>query len=101
VRVTLLESGVTRDAIGGRTAGVFTSFGTDDAAIDELPFIVNSAEHGMIYVVTLPFRSDVVTKFEVEKKRVQVQGDGKTLMVLELVNPERRNIDLVLHCSQA
>jgi hypothetical protein len=101
IRVTLLESGVTRDAIGGRTAGVFTSFGTDDAAIDEVPFIVHSAEHGMLFVVTLPYRSDVVTKFETENKRIQIQGDGKTLMLLELENPERRNVELLLHCSKA
>ena len=101
IRVTLLASGVTRDGMGGRAAGEFTEFGRDDAAIDEVPFIINSAEHGMLFVATLPYRSDVVTKFETEKKRIQVQGDGKTLNVLEIENPERRNVELLLHCAQA
>lgn len=99
--VTLWESGTTKDEIGGQTEGVFTQFGRDYAAIDEIPFIVNATEHGMLYNVTVRYREDIPTKFETDNKRVRVIGGGKTLNLLEIENPERRNIELVLHCAVA
>lgn len=100
-RITLWEAGTTQDALGGQTAGVFTQFGSDDAAIDELPFIVNASEHGVLYNVTVRYRADIVASFDTDKNRVQVRGGGKTLNLLEIENPERRNIELVLHCAVA
>jgi hypothetical protein len=100
-RVTLWEAGTTLDELGGQTPGDFEQFGSDDAAIDELPFIVNASEHGVLYNVTVPYRADVIASFETDKKRVQIRGGGKTLNLLEIENPERRNIELVLHCAVA
>lgn len=99
--MTLWQAGTTQDALGGQTAGVFTQFGSDDAAIDELPFIVNASEHGVLYNVTVRYRADITTAFETNKNRVQIRGGGKTLNLLEIENPERRNIELVLHCAVA
>lgn len=100
-RVTFSESTTVKDSIGGQTAGEFDDFGADWAAIDEVPFIVNATEHGVLYKVTVKYRSDLVTKFETEKKRIRVTGSGKVLNVLELENPQRRSIELILHCAVA
>ena len=101
ILVTLWSAGTTKDAILGQTPGAFVQFGTDDAAIDEVPFIVNATEHGVLYKVTLLYRADIVTEFETLKKRVRVIGGGKTLALLEIENPQRRNIQMVLHCAVA
>ena len=101
ILITFYESDQTKDTMGGQPAGEFTSFGTDYAAIDEIPFIVNATEHGMLYNVTVRYRADVVTVFETEDKRVQIVGGGKTLNLLEIENPERRNVELILHCAVA
>jgi hypothetical protein len=101
VRIVLSSSGTVKDTIGGQTAGAFVEFGRDWAAIDEVPFIVNATEHGILYKVTVPYRADVISEFETLKKRVRIVGGGKTLNLLEIENPERRNIELVLHCAVA
>jgi hypothetical protein len=99
--VTLWSASSTRDVIGGQPSGVFAQFGTDQAAIDEVPFIMNATEHGVLYKVTVKYRRDIVTEFETSKKRVQIRGGGKTLNLLEIENAERRNIELILHCAVA
>lgn len=100
-QITLWSASTTVDPLLSQESGVFTQFGTDEAAIEEIPFIVNASEHGMLYKVSLRYRDDVITQFETNKKRVQVRGTGKTLNLLEIENPERRNIELVLHCAVA
>ena len=76
-------------------------FGTDEAAVDEVPFIVNASEHGVLYKVTIKYRTDIVSEFETLKKRVQVRFEGRVLNLLEIENPERRNIEQILHCAVA
>ena len=99
-KMSLQASGSTLDTMGGLTSGSFTEFGQDEADITEVPFVVNATEHGLLYKVTIKYRSDVVTKFYTEKKRLQVVTPaGRSLSVLELENPEARNIELVLHCA--
>lgn len=100
-RIVLSSSGTTKDEIGGQTAGAFEEFGRDWAAIEEVPFIINATEHGVLYKVTIRYRADVISEFETLKKRVQITGTGKTLNLLEIENPERRNIEIVLHCAVA
>lgn len=100
-RITLWSSGTTKDPLLGQQAGVFAQFGSDWAAMDEIPFIINATEHGVLYKVTLKYRSDLISEFETNKKRVQIRGGGKTLTLLEIENPERRNIDLILDCAVA
>jgi hypothetical protein len=100
-RVTLWSSDTDVDTLLSQTAGQFSQFGTDQAAIDEIPFIVNASEHGMLYKVTIRYREDIFTEFETNKKRVQIRTEGKTLTLLEIENPERRNIEMILHCAVA
>lgn len=100
-RIVLYSSGTDKDPLLGQTDGDFVEFGRDWAAIDEVPFIVNATEHGILYKVTVGYRADIVSEFETLKKRVQIIGGGKTLNLLEIENPERRNIQVVLHCSVA
>jgi hypothetical protein len=98
-RATFWSAASTRDVIGGQPSGVFSQFGVDQVAVDEIPFVINASEHGVLYKVTTKYRSDIVTQFETNKRRVQVRVPGKTLNLLELENPERRNIELILHCA--
>jgi len=100
-RVTLQSSETTKDVLGGLQSGDYTPFGTDQAAIAEIPFIVNGSEHGMLYDVTIRYRADVVTEFRVNKKRVRVVAADQTYDVLEIENPEHRNIELIMHCAPA
>ena len=99
IRVTLWSSTTEVDALLSQEDGEYAQFGSGWAAIDEVPFIVNASEHGVLYKVTTRYRTDVIDEFETEKKRVQIRGGGKTLNLLEIENPERRNIELVLHCA--
>lgn len=101
ITITLWWSDTNVDALLSQQDSEYEQFGTDEAAVDEIPFIVNATEHGMLYKVTVKYRTDVVTKFETDKKRVQVRGGGRTLNLLEIENPERRNIELILHCAVA
>jgi head-tail adaptor len=107
VRISLQSAGPVKDVIGGQTTGQFVEFGTDDAAIEETPFVVDASEHGITYKVTIKYRTDVITEFRSTspKKRVRVvttDEEGLTLTVLEIQNPERgRSIELVLHCVAA
>ncbi len=100
-RVTLQSSDTTKDSLGGQTEGDYTAFGTDHAAIDEIPFIVNGSEHGMLYKIAIRYRADILTEFEVERRRVQIVQGSRVFNLLEIENPERRNVELVLHCAPA
>lgn len=97
--ITLKSSISTADALGGLPEGDYVEFGTDWAEITEIPFIISSTEHGMLYRFVIRFRQDLLTEFEVEKKRVRVVDDTREYNVLEIENPEKRNRELHLHCA--
>lgn len=100
-RMGLLSSSTVKDTIGGQTAGEFTAFGNGWAAVEEVPFIVNASEHGVLYKLTTTYRGDIVNEFETLKRRVRITIPGKALTLLEIENPDRRNRQLVLHCAVA
>jgi hypothetical protein len=101
-RVTLQVSTTVLTTLGGQQDGEFTTFGHDHASIDEIPFIVNATEHGILADLTIRYRADIVSQFEADNKRVRILGpDEKVYTLLEIENPERRNIELILHCAPA
>jgi hypothetical protein len=100
-RITLWSSEDTKDVILGQPEGDWEQFGTDDAAIEQVPFITNATEHGAMYRVTIKYRSDIIPLFDQGRKRMQIRSDTLTLTLLEIESPEQRNIDLVLHCAVA
>lgn len=97
-RVSLEQGTEVKDVIGGETTTLWTSFGHDWAAIDETPFIVSETEASLLYRVTLRYRADVITRFTAGGA-LRVVGETRTLKVLQVENPEERNIELILHCS--
>lgn len=101
VRITLKSSTTAKDVLGGLPQGNYDEFGEDWADIAEVPFIVSATEHGMLYQFTIRFRQDILTEFEVEKKRVRVVDSVREYNLLEIENPEQRNIELKLHCAPA
>ena len=98
-RITLWATSEDVDSLLSQQDGEWAQFGTDDAAIDEIPFVMNESEHGMLHKVTIKYRTDVVEQFNTDNTRVQIRGGGLTLNVLEIENAERRNIELILHCA--
>lgn len=100
-RITLWATTEAVDSLLSQQDGTFVQFGTDDAAIDEMAFIMNESEHGILHKVTVKYRADVVARFATANTRVQVRGGGLTLNLLEIENPERRDIELILHCAPA
>lgn len=85
--------------MGGHPDGDYETFGTDWAAMEEIPFVVNSSEHGMLYKFTVRYRADVISEFETSGKRVRVVDRVRSYNVLEIENPEGRNVELILHCA--
>lgn len=100
-RITIRSSITTVDSIGGLPEGNYVQFGQDWAALDEIPFVQNSTEHGMLYKWTIKYRRDVLEEFENSNKRVQVLDTVRAYNVLEVENPEGRNIELIMHCAPA
>ena len=101
--VTLSSSETTTDDLLSQLPGEYEDFGRDQVAIEEIPFIVDGSEHGMLYNITLKWRADIVSEFLTLKKRVRITKDSDSFAfdLLEIENPEQRNIELVLHCAQA
>jgi head-tail adaptor len=97
--VELQEGVEVIDALGGRSQ-TWPAFGTDWAAIDNQPFIVSETQAAVLYQVTVRFRQDVIDRFDAGTQ-IRVVGGGRTVKVLAIVNPEQRNIELVLHCGDA
>lgn len=97
-RIELQEGVTVTDGMGGRSQ-TWTEFGTDWAAVDNQPFIVSETQAAVLYQVTLKYRADVVTRWDAGTQ-MRVVGGGKTLKVLAVVNPEQRNIELILHCGE-
>lgn len=97
-RVELQEGVTVTDETGGGTE-TWPTFGYDQAAMDEMPFVVSETEATVLYQVGLRYRSDLVTKFDAGTQ-LRIVGNGKTLKVLAVVNAEERNRDLVLHCGR-
>jgi head-tail adaptor len=94
-----LQEGVPVEDETGGASETWPAFGTGHAAIDEQPFVVNETEATVLYQVSMRYRSDVVERFDAGTQ-LRVVGNGKTLKVLAIVNPQERNRDLVLHCGR-
>jgi hypothetical protein len=101
IRITLKSSSTTADVLGGLPQGNYSEFGQDWAELAEIPFIVSSTEHGMLYQFTVRYRADILNEFETLKKRVRVVDTVRQYQVLEIENPEQRNVELKLHCAPA
>ena len=101
VKIELRSSTTTVDVLGGLPQGNYSAFGNDWAELSEIPFIVSSTEHGMLYQFVIRYRADIISEFETQKKRVRVVDGVREYQVLEIENPEQRNIELKLHCAPA
>ena len=97
--ITLQEGTTVEDTLGGESTTQWSAFGQDAAAIDEIPFIVSESEAAILYNVTIKYRSDVVSKFA-DQIAIRVVSAAQTMKVLQLENPEQRNIELILHCAK-
>jgi hypothetical protein len=98
---TLQEAVITTDALGGRNPVSWSDFGTWFVAVNETPFFKDEQDAAITYLVTGPYRADVVTNHTAKvMQRVVIPG-GKTLRVVLVQNPEQRNRDLILHCVEA
>lgn len=97
-RVSIEQGTEVKDSIGGESTSLWTAFGSDWAAIEETPNIISDTEASLLYRVTLKYRSDVRTRFA-DGGALRVVSVNRTLKVLQIENPEERNIELILHCS--
>lgn len=98
-RVALQQGVSTLDALRGRTQ-TWTTYATVWAAIDEMPAVVSETQATVLYQVTLLFRADTFAKYLAGTQQ-QVLTTQKALKVIEVVNPDERNLDLVLYCALA
>ena len=97
----LQEATITTDALGGRGPTAWTEFAQAYVAVNEQPFFKDEQDAAITYLVTLPYRADVVENHAAKvMQRVDVPG-FKTLRVVLVQNPEARNRDLILHCVEA
>lgn len=101
-RFVQLQKGVAvLDGLGGRSQ-TWPEFGQDWVAIDPTPIVASEIQATVLYNVSMRYRADVVENFLAGiQQRVVDEGQGLTLKVLVVVNPEERNRDLVLSCAQA
>jgi SPP1 family predicted phage head-tail adaptor len=90
-RVQLQSATVVTDSQGGRSQ-TWATYATVWGAVDPVPVVVSEEQSVVLFIVSIRYRSDVV-------KQQRVIAEGMTLKILELVNPEQRNRDLVLHCA--
>lgn len=92
-RVELQSATATTDSLRGRT-NIWTAYATVWGALDMQPFVVSETTATILYQVTVLYDSRV---------RVQHRAVIGTLRlkVLAVVNPEKRNRDLILHCAEA
>jgi len=96
--VTLEEEIETTDALGGRSQ-TWSEYVTLRAAIETKPAVVSESQATVLYLVTIPYRADTVTKHFAGSQQHVVTAD-KTLKVLEMVTPEERKRELVLYCAR-
>jgi hypothetical protein len=98
---TVQEAVVVEDNLGGRKATNWITLGAPWwVAVNEIPFFKDEKEATQTFTVTGPFRSDIPTK-HAAKVMMRVIAAGKTLKVVIVQNPEQRNRDLILHCTDA
>ncbi len=97
-RVELQEGVTITDETGGGSE-TWPAFGNDWVAIDS--FILGSTETEAVvqYIVSMRYRSDLVTKF-FNGTQIRLATGDKTLKVLAMMNPEERNRDLQLTCGR-
>lgn len=91
-RVTLSSSTVTEDEMGGKSE-TWADYGKVWGAVNAQPFVLNEQQASVLYIVEIPYRSDVATGH-------RVTIGALVLKVLAVVNPELMNRALQLHCGE-
>lgn len=91
-RVTLSSATTVTDGLGGRTE-TWSDYGKAWGSVTAQADIKSESESTVLYVIEIPYRSDVT-------KGHRASVGGKTLKVLEVVNPEMRNKAVQLHCGE-
>lgn len=90
-----------RDSMGGSTAPTWTYFGAWKVASSSVPVVVSETEATSVYVIEGPWRRDLWDHKQAGKTiRFLIPAWGLALKILELDNPQFRNITLKATCAR-
>jgi SPP1 family predicted phage head-tail adaptor len=92
-RVQLQSPTTTLDTTRARVT-TWTTYGSCAGAIDQAPMVKSEQQNAMIYLVTIPYRTDVLQGH-------RVLAPGLTLKVIaDPEDPQFRHRELILHCAK-
>ena len=80
------------DELGGRSQ-VWNAYATEFVAMTPQPIVVSEQEATVLFIVEMPYRSDVALQH-------RVIVSNKVLKVIAIVDPEMRHRSLQAYCAE-